>query len=335
MKNLTIRQKLLAGFAAIGMIALVIGIIGITEIKKIDREDQNMYQQVVKGLGNLTQITTAFHKIRSSYRDMINANAPAEIKKNIDLQAALFEKIDSVSKEYQTTIRTEEGQRVFEEFKTALKDFKDNLPAVQTLALQNKDTMAFAAMWGTLLSPVKRAEKSIEAMTSFKVRRGEEISAQNGQISSSATFSMILFIVLGVIASLIFGYLFSVNIGNIIKSINVEIKRLTDAAINGKLKTRGEPEKINFEFREIVVGINSTLDAVITPLNMASNYVDRISKGDIPEKITDTYEGDFNTIKNNLNLCIDAVNLLITDANKLAKAAMEGKLEVRADAEKH
>ena len=40
---------------------------------------------------------------------------------------------------------------------------------------------------------------------------------------------------------------------------------------------------------------------------MTAEYVDRISKGDIPPKITDTYNGDFNEIKNNLNACIDTM----------------------------
>ena len=42
----------------------------------------------------------------------------------------------------------------------------------------------------------------------------------------------------------------------------------------------------------------------LLPFNVSADYVDRISKGDIPAKITDTYKGDFNTIKNNLNTCI-------------------------------
>ena len=49
---------------------------------------------------------------------------------------------------------------------------------------------------------------------------------------------------------------------------------------------------------------NATLDAVIVPLNVAANYVDSISKGNIPEKITDEYYGDFNNIKENLNYFI-------------------------------
>jgi methyl-accepting chemotaxis protein len=74
---------------------------------------------------------------------------------------------------------------------------------------------------------------------------------------------------------------------------------------------------------------------VISPLNVAADYVDKISRGEIPEKITDPYKGDFNTIKNNLNNCIDNINALVADANMLSVAAVEGKLATRADATKH
>jgi len=125
------------------------------------------------------------------------------------------------------------------------------------------------------------------------------------------------------------------NISNIISSMITEMKLLNAAALNGKLDTRGNTEKINFEFRDIVVGVNNTLDAVIGPLNVSAEYVDRISKGDIPAKITEEYRGDFNEIKTNLNQCIDAVTLLVADSKMLSQAAVEGKLATRADASKH
>ena len=75
---------------------------------------------------------------------------------------------------------------------------------------------------------------------------------------------------------------------------------------------------------KIVQGVNDTLDAVIGPLNVSAKYVDDISKGAIPAKITDNYNGDFNVIKNNLNQCIDVVNNLVADAGMLSKAAVEG-----------
>ena len=335
MKKLTIRQRLLTGFAIVGIIALVIGIIGIIDIKRIDRDDQNMYQQVVKGLGSLTQVTSDFHKITESCRDMMNATAIKQIQNNIDYQNNLFEKVDSLSKAYQLTIKTEEDKKIFTNFQSAVKEFKENLTSLQSTAMQKPDIMTFTFMWESMLVSIDSVENSIERMTAFKVQQGEDISAQNGEIASSASTTMIILILLGFSVSVFLEFWISTNIGSIIKSINVEIKLLTQAAISGKLKTRGDPDKINFEFREIVVGINSTLDAVITPLNVAANYVERISKGDIPDKITDNYEGEFNTIKNNLNQCIDAIDFLIADATKLAKAASEGKLDIRADAEKH
>ncbi len=120
-----------------------------------------------------------------------------------------------------------------------------------------------------------------------------------------------------------------------VDSLVADANKLAKAAIDGKLDTRADATKHLGEFRAIVQGVNNTLDSVIGPLNVAAEYVDRISKGDIPPKITDEYKGDFNEIKNNLNQCIDAVDSLVADANKLAKAAIDGKLDTRADATKH
>ena len=114
-----------------------------------------------------------------------------------------------------------------------------------------------------------------------------------------------------------------------------DILSLTKAAVEGRLDTRADATRHQGDFRKIVEGVNDTLDAVINPLNVAAEYVDRISKGDIPPKIVDSYNGDFNEIKNNLNACIDAINLLVSDADRLVNAAIEGRLDTRADATRH
>ncbi len=128
------------------------------------------------------------------------------------------------------------------------------------------------------------------------------------------------------------------NLNQCIDAVNnmvADAGMLSKAAVEGKLSTRADASKHRGDYRKIVQGVNDTLDAVIGPLNVAAKYVDDISKGSIPAKITDTYNGDFNVIKNNLNQCIDAVNNMVSDAGMLSKAAVEGKLSTRADASKH
>jgi methyl-accepting chemotaxis protein len=128
------------------------------------------------------------------------------------------------------------------------------------------------------------------------------------------------------------------NLNQCIDAVNAlvtDAAMLADAAKKGLLSTRADAAKHQGDFRKVVEGVNSTLDDVMHPLNVAAGCVDSISKGDIPANITDTYYGDFNTIKNNLNTCIDAVNRLVSDANMLAEAASEGRITIRADVTQH
>ncbi len=110
---------------------------------------------------------------------------------------------------------------------------------------------------------------------------------------------------------------------------------LVKAAVDGRLTARADATRHQGDYREIIQGVNNVLDAVVGPLNVAAKYVDDIAKGNIPQKITATFNGDFNVIRNNLNTCIDAINTLVADADMLSLAALEGRLDIRADAARH
>ena len=128
------------------------------------------------------------------------------------------------------------------------------------------------------------------------------------------------------------------NLNSAVKMMNdllAETDIIIKAAADGELKKRANADLFQGGWNQLVKGVNDTITNIVNPLNVTANYVDRISKGDIPPKITDPYSGDYNVIKNNLNACIDAVDALVADAVMLAQAAVEGKLETRADASKH
>ena len=106
---------------------------------------------------------------------------------------------------------------------------------------------------------------------------------------------------------------------------------LINAVKEGKLDIRANDVEFYGDWGTMVRGMNELIDAFAAPINVTAEYVERISKGDIPPKITDTYYGDFNETKNNINLCIDAMNGLLLETGKLIGAAEEGKLDVRTD----
>lgn len=124
------------------------------------------------------------------------------------------------------------------------------------------------------------------------------------------------------------------NVGIVLQDLNKELGRLAEAGRQGQLSTRGNPDHFQGAFAGIVRGVNDILDAVIAPLKVSANYVERISRGDIPSQITDSYNGDFNLIKNNLNSLIAAMNDITAAAEDIANGNLTVALRERSAQDK-
>lgn len=121
--------------------------------------------------------------------------------------------------------------------------------------------------------------------------------------------------------------LLKTNVRNLVDDVNM----LSEAAIEGKLSVRAEANRHKGEFRKIVEGVNKTLDSVVNPLSTAATYIERISKGDLPEQIRDEFKGDFNNLKNNLNVLIDAMEEITNTADKLAQGDFTVQVKLRSE----
>jgi methyl-accepting chemotaxis protein len=113
-----------------------------------------------------------------------------------------------------------------------------------------------------------------------------------------------------------------------------ELTALTSAAKDGYLDKRGDTKKLPGEWGELVGGVNDLLNAVITPLNMSAEYIDRISVGDMPPLITEEYKGDYLPIKNNMNTLITTLKDYIAEMNNMSEQHDLGDIDVIMDSSK-
>jgi methyl-accepting chemotaxis protein len=120
------------------------------------------------------------------------------------------------------------------------------------------------------------------------------------------------------------------NIHGLVEEVDV----LTKAAVEGKLTIRADASKHQGEYRKIVQGFNGTLDAVIRPFNMAAQNIERISKGDIPAVNNNTYGGDLDTIKDNMNALIVAMNDITEAAEEIANGNLTVEIRERSPQDK-
>lgn len=120
-----------------------------------------------------------------------------------------------------------------------------------------------------------------------------------------------------------------------INAIIHELTKIIDSVRVGDLSARGDASKFTGSWAEMINGLNDLINAFADPIDITNRYVTQIGNGEIPPKITKEYYGDFNNIKVNLNQCIEAINRLVEDTNQLIQAALDGKLDTRANENHH
>ncbi|MEL7656222.1 MAG: HAMP domain-containing protein, partial [Bacillota bacterium] len=96
-----------------------------------------------------------------------------------------------------------------------------------------------------------------------------------------------------------------------ITSLVEDTEMLSVQVMQGNLNFRIDGERHAGDFARIVNSFNRALDSVIQPLNVASSHIRQIGEGEIPQKITEEYQGEFNQLKNNINSCIDGLGGLV------------------------
>jgi methyl-accepting chemotaxis protein len=334
-KNMKIRTKLLISFLLLAILAGAIGYMGISRINQLDAADEKLYEKITVPMADLIDMSTSFQRVRVYVRDAIYATNTEDRNAKLGRIVELSKIFRDAEEKVKATTLTKADKEFVNNVSQAFEAYVSSVPDIQKMLKKDNINGAVMIMNGKMKADNDVCQKTLDELQHNKLTLAKQTSEENTTLANNASTFMLALIIISLVAAIVLGFIIATNIQNIIKSVINQTNDLVDAAGAGRLATRAKPEDTNEEFREITVGINKTLDAVIGPLNVASEYVDRISKGNIPEKITDSYNGDFNEIKNNLNGCIDAINSLVADASMLSTAAIEGKLATRADASKH
>jgi methyl-accepting chemotaxis protein len=116
-----------------------------------------------------------------------------------------------------------------------------------------------------------------------------------------------------------------------LKLLKTDVNMLVGEALEGRLDTRADLSRHNGDYREIIEGVNKTLDTVKTPLDVASEFVNKLADGIHQEDINNTYKGYYAVLIENLNKVRNSLSILVGEAAKLAEAGRNGELETRGD----
>lgn len=104
-----------------------------------------------------------------------------------------------------------------------------------------------------------------------------------------------------------------------IRALVTDVKMLATAAVEGELDKRADDGRHEGEFREIVSGINRTLDAVIDPVREATLVLERVATRDLTARVKGEYRGDHARIKNAVNTAAGNLDQGLQQVDQVAR----------------
>ncbi len=348
-KNMGVRMKMILGFVLLYVIAIAIGLIGIRGIKTTLKSNAALIQRQVPAALSLAGLKEAQLFIMVSERALfipgMKTNELIQTQYNsIDFGMKGSEKATAI---YEALSRDEEKDKMWKDLLEVKKQLIEEDNKIIALS-KDRDALFAAGKDETSPEVISLETKAInETLVSreYALKANDMINAliakeneatktnllSNVADGKRAIVMVIILLVGGFLIGFTTSYLSAHSIMRILRSIREQFRKVVEEVLEGKLATRANAMETNWEFRDITDGLNNTLDAVINPLTVAADYVEKISNGNMPPVITEQYKGDFNIIICNLNTLINTLNDITTKAQLIANGDLTVDLKVRSE----
>jgi methyl-accepting chemotaxis protein len=144
-------------------------------------------------------------------------------------------------------------------------------------------------------------------------------------VAAAVAFAVVLFA----------GLHLSRGVGSAVRALVGESRRIEAAVANGELEVRSVRSAAGPEFAPVLEGLDRVVAAGNAPLRILATHLDRLARGELPERVEGKFRGAFGEAIEDLNRSVEAIRLLVADARRLAAAGEEGQLSVRADGSRH
>ncbi|MCU7525295.1 MAG: HAMP domain-containing protein [Ignavibacteria bacterium] len=322
--NLKIGVRLTVSFCIVAVIAAIIGLVGSYNLNKVAKSSESMWLDHALPIAKLGDVLQRYQHVRVSTLKAVMENDRSKVQGYVDDisndSKAISEEIEFSSK----SADTDQEKEFVRNAKEKRENYRKYLLEVENLALENKDEEARAVLLGDMTRAAVEYEQAIESWVKFNQDEGDKISAQNVEEAGSAVTTMYIFMIIGVAASIGFGIFIS---GQIKRPVN-KVLNMAQELQKGHVEARA-----NVDAGDEIGVMAKVLDQFAYQLEKLAEGMYATSQGDLSTEFT-VYDS-----KDKLSPAMNAFTKVIRDlteeVNGLTKAAVDGELSKRGNAEKY
>jgi methyl-accepting chemotaxis protein len=286
--NLKVGTKLLSAFIFIAIMSALVGAIGIKKIHQVDVADTKLYEKITVPLGDLSYMSVSFQRVRINLREMVESKDENERKAALETVTKLRKEISERTDKFEKTILTDEGRKLFSEFKESRNVYGGIIDKVLELDKAGKDAEAIALLHGEGKKAALHEQELMNKLMESKETQAKLTSDSNTQIANSASILMIILVTVGAIFGIACGLIITkmittplnnaVSVAKTIGSGDLTVAiQVNSTDETGQLMTALKDMTENL--RSIISQVSSTSSQVAAAANQLHSTAEQIATG--------------------------------------------------------
>ena len=251
MNTWTIRQRILASFAAVLALMIVMGAVAYACLARVAEDATVIQKDAVPGMAVSGQLTAAWLDNFALTQKHVLETEDAEMRRVVAQLQVNRASLEKLSRNYETTIHTAKDRENFDAFLNLRAAYLRVQEDALRLSAENKNPEARALLHDQLDPQFAKIRTALQAVADFNSSNGEEAARQIMGDVTTAIVAIVISLAAGLLLALVLGYA-------LLQSITRPLGRLltaADAISTGDFTQRLDLERRD-EFGSLAQGFN-------------------------------------------------------------------------------
>ncbi len=218
-KRLSLKATLIVAFAIMILFCSAIGAIGIYGMRKIVAADLVMYQYRTLPLMNLEKMCEGFQRIRVNLYRVGTIDTEDERVADISNIDGFFKLTDENIKQYDASIITADGRKLFIAFATPYEAFRTQVASMMALAGQGKLGVEYRDGLMKSRTIANDVQAGLDGLVDRKVSQAKLLAAANDALAVSSTIFALAVLGAGIVLAVLLG---AIVVGSVMRSVGGE-----------------------------------------------------------------------------------------------------------------
>ncbi|KRC86031.1 chemotaxis protein [Achromobacter sp. Root83] len=259
MKNLTLRQRILASFLVILAIMTMMVVVDYRRLLHVEAEVEMINNDAVPGIYYSTSIRSAWFGGFVVVQDAFNSGSDQERRQALEALPKNDQLLDEHIDFYRRTVSRQEDRQMFDDFQKELQQYKRIRADILAPAMQADPARAQARIGSELRPSFYRGRDILAKMVTENKTQADDAAVSIRRAVQAAQTGMLVSLALAIVAAIICGFLLMRAIANPMRDIVKTLESTGGGDLTRRLKLARQDE-----FNAIETGFNGMVDELTT-----------------------------------------------------------------------